>query len=207
MKPGILFQLYFVFLKVGMLAFGGGLATLPLLEQALVYDKGWLTQTAWSDVITISNMTPGPIAINAATFVGTDIGQLTGGGIIGRLAGSIFASLGCITPQLILMSILAYFMYKRNQQVKPLTWAIHGLRSGVIGLIAAVTAELFISNLFSAESFAGGAGVINVGGTYIDLIAIICFAVSIGFLLKKVNMLYMLAFGAVFGVIAEVVAG
>lgn len=68
-------ELYFAFFQVGALAFGGGLATLPLLEGLLVHDKAWIGVTEWSDVITISNMTPGPIAINAATFIGTKIGS------------------------------------------------------------------------------------------------------------------------------------
>lgn len=198
-------ELYFAFFQVGALAFGGGLATLPLLEGLLVHDKAWIGVTEWSDVITISNMTPGPIAINAATFIGTKIGSGAGGGLAGRIVGSLVATCGVISPQLILMTILAYLLYHGRREIKSLTSAIQGLRSGAVGLIAAVTADLFLSDLFPRTLEPSQPGALFLSGIPIDMIACITFAVSLVFLLKKVNMLYMLAFGAVFGILAETI--
>ena len=100
----ILFELYLQFLIIGATAFGGGYAVLPLINSYIVEDKGWITMAEMTDVITISNMTPGPIAINSATFVGTKIAGLP---------GSLAATLGVVTPSFILMSILGYFLFAR----------------------------------------------------------------------------------------------
>ncbi len=101
----IYLQLFWSFFQVGLFSIGGGYASMPLIQSQVVNLHHWLTLTEFTDLITISQMTPGPIAINSATFVGI---RLAG------FAGAIVATIGCILPACIIVSILAllYFKYK-----------------------------------------------------------------------------------------------
>ena len=94
----VLLELYWVFLQIGAFAFGGGYAVLPLIQKFVVEDRGWMNLKEMTDLVSISQMTPGPIAINSATFVGTKVAGLP---------GAVVATLGNVTPQFILMTILA----------------------------------------------------------------------------------------------------
>ena len=100
----IYLQLFLSFLQVGMFSVGGGYAAMPLIQSQVVEQHGWLTMQEFTDLITIAEMTPGPIAVNSATFVGLRIAQVP---------GAIIATLGCITPALFFVSLLilgaAYF--------------------------------------------------------------------------------------------------
>ena len=87
----IYLQLFLSFLQVGMFSVGGGYAAMPLIQSQVVEQQGWLTMQEFTDLITIAEMTPGPIAVNSATFVGLRIAQVP---------GAIIATLGCITPAL-----------------------------------------------------------------------------------------------------------
>lgn len=99
----ILVELFLSFFQIGLFSFGGGYAALPLIQNQVVELHAWLTQAELSDLITISQMTPGPIAINAATFVGT---KLAG------IAGAIVSTLGCILPSCLIVTVLAYLYLK-----------------------------------------------------------------------------------------------
>ena len=85
----IWFQLFLSFLQIGLFSFGGGYAAMPLIQEQIVNIHGWLDMDQFTDLITISQMTPGPIAINSATFVGIRIGGIP---------GALVATLGCILP-------------------------------------------------------------------------------------------------------------
>ena len=104
----IYLQLFFSFLQVGMFSFGGGYAAMPLIQEQVVTQHGWLTMTEFTDLITISQMTPGPIAINAATFVGSKIAGVP---------GSVAATCGCILPSCIIVTLIAWF-YLRYKKMK-----------------------------------------------------------------------------------------
>ena len=105
----IYLQLFFSFLQIGAFSFGGGYAAMPLIQEQVVSQHGWLTLDAFTDLVTISQMTPGPIAINAATFVGTQVA--------GPI-GSIVATLGCVLPSCIIVTLLAFiYMKYRNLSV------------------------------------------------------------------------------------------
>ena len=93
----IYLQLFLSFLKIGLFSFGGGYAALPLIQGQVVTAHGWLSTGEFTDLITISQMTPGPIAINGATFVGIKIAGLP---------GAFVATLGCITPSCIIVTLL-----------------------------------------------------------------------------------------------------
>lgn len=102
----IYFQLFLSFFQIGLFSFGGGYAAMPLIQGQVVQGHGWLSMSEFTDLITISQMTPGPIAVNSATFVGIKIA-----GIPGALA----ATFGCILPSCILVTLLAkLFKIPRN---------------------------------------------------------------------------------------------
>ncbi len=121
----MLIKLFFSFLKVGMLSFGGGLAALPLIQEQIVDINGWMSIGEFTDLVTVAQMTPGPIAINAATFVGT---KLYG------LPGAIVATLGSITPAIIIVGTLS-FMYYRFKNLDIMKKVLSALRPAVVALI------------------------------------------------------------------------
>ena len=101
----IYLQLFLSFLQIGALSFGGGYAAMPLIQAQIVTNHGWLSMSEFTDLVTIAEMTPGPIAVNSATFVGTKIG-----GVLGALV----ATAGCILPACILVTLIArlYLKYR-----------------------------------------------------------------------------------------------
>ena len=104
----IYLQLFLSFLQVGMFSIGGGYAAIPLIRDQIVTSHTWLTMNEFTDLITIAEMTPGPIAVNSATFVGI---RITGP------LGAVIATLGCITPSLLIVSLLAYIYYRYKNVV------------------------------------------------------------------------------------------
>lgn len=95
----IYLQLFFSFLQVGLFSFGVGYAAMPLIQEQIVTKHGWLNMVEFTDLISISQMTPGPIAINSATFVGNKIAGIT---------GALVATAGCIFPSCIIVMSIAY---------------------------------------------------------------------------------------------------
>ncbi len=122
----IYLKLFFSFLKIGMFSVGGGYAAMPLIQSEVVSGHGWLSMGEFTDLITIAEMTPGPIAVNSATFVGIRIA-----GVLGAFA----ATFGCIFPSCIIVSLLA-FIYRKYKNVSVLQNILAGLRPAVVALIA-----------------------------------------------------------------------
>lgn len=134
----IYWNLFLVFLQIGAFSFGGGYAALPLIENLVVQEHGWLTMAEFTDLITISQMTPGPIAINSATFIGTQLG-----GVPGALA----ATLGSVLPSMLIVSFLAY-LYNRYRNISVMQNVLVALRPGVVALIAASGVSILITALW-----------------------------------------------------------
>lgn len=118
-------KIFFSFVQIGLFSIGGGYAALPLIEQILVNQNHWITMGQFTDLITIASMTPGPIAINASTFVGTKLGGIP---------GAIVATAGCITPSCIIVITLAHFYYK-YKNLKSIKKILETLRPVVVALI------------------------------------------------------------------------
>ena len=114
----IYWQLFLSFLQIGMFSFGGGYAALPLIQEQVVTQHGWLSRSEFTDLITISQMTPGPIAVNSATFVGIRLA-----GFLGALA----ATFGCILPSCILVTVLSY-LYLKYRKMSMLQGVLETLR-------------------------------------------------------------------------------
>lgn len=160
----IYLKLIFTFLKIGLFSFGGGYAMIPLIEKE-IESNGWMSPSDFVDIIAIAEMTPGPIAVNSATFVGYKTAGFWGG---------LAATLGVAIPSLILILIVSRYFFKFQKH--PLNTAIfYGIRPVIAGLI--ITAAIFVSEtaIFkSALSFemlrkimSAPLEVINVGGIVI----------------------------------------
>lgn len=138
----IYLQLFFSFLQVGLFSVGGGYAAMPLIQNQVVDLHPWLTLQEFTDLITIAEMTPGPIAINSATFVGIRIAGIP---------GAIIATLGCITPALILVSLLAY-IYKKYRDISVLQNVLSCLRPVVVALILGAGLSILSMVLFDGQA-------------------------------------------------------
>lgn len=176
----ILLKLFWSFIQIGAMAFGGGYATLPLIESIIVKQNGWLTMVEMIDVVTISQMTPGPIAINAASFVGTKIAGIP---------GAIVATAGTVLPQSIIMFILGSIIFS-GKKVPIVDKFLKGLRPGIVGLIGAAALSMFISALFPS-------GVISE----VDVIALAGFVVGFILYVRKVDMMKLIILGALIGLV------
>ena len=131
----IYLQLFLSFLQIGAFSFGGGYAAMPLIQSQVVQLHPWLSQSEFTDLITISQMTPGPIAVNSATFVGTRIA-----GVPGALA----ATIGCVLPSCILVTILAK-IYLKYRSLSLLQGILKSLRPAVIAMIAAAGVSILVT--------------------------------------------------------------
>lgn len=131
----IYLQLFFSFLQIGMFSFGGGYAAMPLIREQVVSRHGWLDMGEFTNLITISQMTPGPIAINSATFVGTKIAGIQ---------GAVVSTLGCILPSCILVTLLAW-LYLKYQKMDLLQEVLKSLRPAVVAMIASAGVSILVS--------------------------------------------------------------
>ena len=131
----IYIQLFLSFLQIGLFSFGGGYAAMPLIQEQIVDTHGWLSMSEFTDLITISQMTPGPIAINSATFVGIKIAGL---------AGAAVATAGCILPSCVIVTLLAK-IYLKYRNVKTFKSVLDSLRPAVVAMIAAAGVSILTS--------------------------------------------------------------
>ena len=138
-----LLRLFWSFFLVGLFSFGGGYAALPLIQEQVIEINSWLTPDEFADILTISQMTPGPISINASSFVGTKIAGIP---------GAIAATAGCVTPSCIIVLILAalYYRFKGLSMVQGI---IKGLRPAVVALIASSGISILLTALFGTADF------------------------------------------------------
>lgn len=140
----MLLNLYLTFFKIGLFSFGGGYAALPIIQQEVVGANSWLSLSEFNDLITISQMTPGPIAINSATFVGVRVAGLPGG---------LVATLGCVTPSAIIVGILAYF-YKKYKDLDSISNVLYFLRPAIISMILIAGVDILMTALFDTRAIA-----------------------------------------------------
>ena len=158
-------QLFISFLQIGALSFGGGYAAMPLIQQQVVTLHGRLSLSEFPDLITISQMTPGPIAINSATFVGTRVGGFW---------GALCATTGCVLPSCLLVSLLAW-AYLKYGHLSIIQDVLSSLRPAVIAMIASAGFSILISILWpqGLSSLAALAQNVNLRGFLIFLGALV----------------------------------
>lgn len=178
----IFLQLFWSFFQIGLFSIGGGYASMPLIQRQVVDTYHWLTPSEFSDIITISQMTPGPVAINSATFVGIQVAGLP---------GALVATFGCVLPSCSIVLLLAFFYFK-YKNLSTLQGVLSGLRPAVVAMIAGAGLSLFLLAAYNgaAPSF---------DHHTVDFIAVGIFAASLFVLRKwKVNpMLVMCGSGVV----------
>ena len=120
-----LWQVFVTFFKIGAFTFGGGYAMIPLIQREAVENRHWVTDEDILDIITIAESTPGPIAINTATFVG-----YRAAGVLGSVAGT----LGVVLPSFCIILLISYVL-REFQDIKAVQYAFAGIRAGVLALI------------------------------------------------------------------------
>jgi len=157
-----LLELFWSFFQVGLFSFGGGMAALPLIKNQVVDLHHWLTLTEFADLITIAEMTPGPIAINSATFVGTRIAGLE---------GALVATLGCILPSCIIVSFFAW-LYFKYKDLKIIKGVLSGLRPAVVALIASAGLTILILAIWGEKGF-------SLDITSVNFVSVILFASAV----------------------------
>ena len=137
----ILFQLFLSFVQIGLFSIGGGYAAIPLIQNQTVEVHRWLTQAQFMDLATIAEMTPGPIAINGATFVGLRVAGIP---------GAVVATFGCILPSLIIVSLLSW-VYQKYRELPLLQSVLSSLRPAVVALIAAAGINMLLQIAFGGR--------------------------------------------------------
>lgn len=135
-------QLFLSFAQIGLFSFGGGYAAMPLIQNQVVIQHAWLSMHEFTDLITISQMTPGPIAINAATFVGIRIAGIP---------GAVAATAGCVTPSCMIVSLIAV-LYLRYRHMDILQHILSALRPAVVSLIASAGVSILITALWESRA-------------------------------------------------------
>lgn len=187
----LLLKLFFAFIQVGMFSVGGGYAAIPLIQEQIVNIHHLMTMEEFSDLITVAEMTPGPISINSATFVGMRIAGIP---------GVLLCSIGCIIPSFVICLTLAHFYYK-YRTVSGVQVVLGSLRPAVVALIASAGASILMLGLFQAELEAVVLGNLR----YVELII---FVVALFLLRKfKLNAITIILGSGVVGTIVYTLMG
>lgn len=134
-------KLFIVFLKTGLLSIGGGYAVIPLIKEQVVEENNWISEKMFTDMITISQMTPGPLAVNTSTFVGLQIGGI---------AGAVAATFGCILCGIII-SLALYRFFQTYQRSAYVLEILNGLKSASLGLIISAAFTILLLVLYGAN--------------------------------------------------------
>ncbi len=187
-------RLFWEFFKTGLFAVGGGMATIPFLYD--LSDKtGWFTYDDLANMIAVGESTPGPIGVNMATYVGfiTGMGQ---DGVVGAVIGAVIATLGLVTPSIIIILIIAVVLksFRDNKYVKN---AFYGLRPASTGLIAAAGLSVIWANLFIGEQI--GFSFLNWKG--LILAVILWLLTNVVPKVKKWHPIVFIGFSAVVGIV------
>ena len=191
----IFLELYIRFFMVGLFAVGGGLATLPFLT-SMGETTGWFDAVDISNMVAISESTPGPIGINMATYVGYQIGSELGAPF--GIVGSIIASLGEITPCVVIIIIISRMLMKFRDS-KYVEYAFYGLRAASVGLIAAAWLGVARIAFWNSEAFAQSENfLMAIDYKSIILSAVIFFLIT---KFKKIHPIALIVLSAVVGII------
>ncbi len=177
----IYLQLIFVYLKIGIFGFGGGYAMLSLIQDEVVVHHGWLTAQQFTDIVALSQVTPGPIGINSATYIGYTV--------TGSVWGSIVATLAVSFPSFILVMTIAFYYqkFRKNQWVEA---AFTGIRPASVGLILAAALLLtlrsaFFMNLSPSMDYGQVYNAVVETDNFPDFKSIFIFAITFFLLYKK----------------------
>lgn len=177
-KLKICFSLFVTFFKIGAFTIGGGYAMLPLIQREVAEKRKWIDESVMLDIVAIAESTPGPIAINTATFVGTRVAGFW---------GAFFSTFGTVLPSFVIIVALSKILGS-VMEYEPVKFAFNGIRAGVIALIVKALwgmAKQCPKNLFSL------------------ILAVLAFSIV---LFLKVNVMYVIIGGALIGVASALIA-
>lgn len=187
----IFFQLFVTFFQIGLFGFGGGYGMLSLIQHETVEHYHWLSSSDFTDIVAISQMTPGPIGINSATYCGYTAITNAGHSVPMGILGSVTATFALVLPSLILM-ILISKMFMRYMHHRSIESMFQGLRPAVVGLLAAATLLLMTRDNFSTP----------IENPWQFVISCFLFASAfVGVYLMKINPIRMICYCAVAGLI------
>lgn len=185
----IYLYLFFTFFQIGLFGFGGGYGMLSLIQTETVIQHHWLTSAEFTNIVAISQMTPGPIGINSATYCGYTAVHNAGYGMWMSVLGSVVATAALVLPSLVLM-ILISKMFMKYMNTEPVQNIFNGLRPAVVGLLAAATLLLMNEENFGSM----------VGNPWQFWISIALFiATFIGTKYIKINPIRMICYAAFAG--------
>lgn len=174
----VLFRLFVSYLKIGFFGFGGGYAMLSLIHSEVVVRNQWLTNGEFSDIVAISQMTPGPIAINSATYIGYEVAGFW---------GSVVATVAVCLPALTIMMLITRF-FLRLRDNRYVRGVVTGMRPVVVGMIASAALLLIFPHSEDGRSFIDG-------WSWVIFVGVMVASV------KKVNPILLIVLSAVVGVV------
>ena len=187
----IFLQLFYTFFIIGLFGFGGGYGMLSLIQTETVVHHHWLSTAEFTNIVAISQMTPGPVGINTATYCGYVAAHNPGHDMAMSVLGSAIATFALVLPSLILM-ILISKMFMKYMNTRPVKSIFKGLRPAVVGLLAAATLLLCNSDNFSAPSI----------HMWQFCVSLFLFAATfVGTMWIKVNPIRMVCYAAIAGLV------
>ncbi len=189
-------KLFWEFFKTGLFAIGGGMATIPFLYD-MADVTGWFTRNDLANMIAVSESTPGPIGVNMATYVGF-VSGMNDGGIATALLGAVTATLGLITPSVIVILIVAVVL-KSFRDNRLVNHAFYGLRPASTGLIAAAGISVAVSNLVTIGGVAEHTFSLNWKGLALGII--LCLLTNVVKKTKNQHPIVFIGLSAVVGVL------
>ena len=172
-------SLFITFFKIGAFTFGGGYAMIPLIQKEVAEEKGWITDEEILDVIAIAESTPGPIAINSATFVGYKVCGFW---------GAFFSTLGVVLPSFVIILLIS-FLLREFADLKPVKYAFFGIRAGVLALVLKAFVSMYKQCPKNPVSY---------------ILAALAFGVVVLF---DINVIYIILGCALVGLVASLIAG
>ncbi|MCI8958611.1 MAG: chromate transporter [Lachnospiraceae bacterium] len=193
-------QLFYEFFKTGLFSVGGGMATVPFLQN-MVSKTGWFTFGQLADMIAVAESTPGPLGVNMATYVGYTVG-LQHYGVAGGILGAVDATVGLVLPSVIVILIIARVLQKFRES-KYVEAAFYGLRPASTGLIGAAGISIILIAFFRVENIYQlfSAGKCNIG--QVALAAVLLYLTRYCGKTKKLHPVYFILLSAVVGVVCQ----
>lgn len=180
----MIWKLFITFFKIGLFSIGGGYAVIPFIQEEVVDKAGWISEKMFTDIITISQMTPGPLAVNTSTFVGFQIGGLE---------GAVAATTGCVLCGIVL-ALFLYHFFQTHQDSDFIFEILNGLKSASLGLIISAAATIVLLAFFGTDTVDW-----SMAAAGFDWAALVIFLVMLGAARRfKLNpVLLMIASGVI----------
>lgn len=187
MEMEILWKLFLAFLKIGLVSIGGGYAVIPSIHEEVVQKAGWISEKMFTDIIAISQMTPGPLAVNTSTFVGLQIAGFP---------GAIIATVGCVLCGATI-SMLLYWFFQKHKQSVYISETLNGLKATSLGLIVSAAITIIMLAFFGTSELSA-----EILKHSVDIGAIVIFGVVLFISRKwKINPIILMVASGVAGVI------